>query len=146
MNDIRTIFSEENKVVIESAIREAEFNRSGEIRLHVENRCRIDVLDQAAYIFKKLEMHKTELRNGVLFYLAIKDRKFAILGDAGINAKVQDDFWDDIKDLVQKQFKDGKFVEGLEDGIRMAGEQLKHHFPHTSDDQNELNDEISFGS
>ncbi len=90
-------------------------------------------------------MHKTELRNGVLFYLAVKDQKFAILGDAGINVKVPDNFWDDIKEHMLLNFKDSKYAKGLEEGIKMAGEQLKKHFPFQSDDVNELSDEISFG-
>ena len=145
MNDIKSIFSKETNAGIVSAIKEAEMNTSGEIRLHIEDKCKIDVLDQAAFIFKKLEMHKTDLRNGVLFYLAVSDRKFAILGDAGINAKVPDNFWDEIKDIMTIHFKNGEFVDGLTKGITMAGEQLKKHFPHQSDDVNELSDEISFG-
>jgi uncharacterized membrane protein len=105
----------------------------------------IDVLDRATYIFEKLGMHKTQLRNGVLFYLAVKDQKFAILGDAGINTKVPANFWDNIKEHMLLKFKEGGFAQGLEDGIRMAGKQLKQHFPYQSNDINELSDEISYG-
>lgn len=90
-------------------------------------------------------MHKTKLRNGVLFYLAVEDRKFAILGDAGINQKVPADFWEDTKELVISKLKEGAFAEGLAAGIIKAGEQLKQHFPFKSDDVNELSNEISFG-
>lgn len=90
--NVQGYFTEENKLQIANAIRVAELNTSGEIRIHIEKFCKGDVLDQAAYVFEKLEMHKTELRNGVLFYLAIEDHKFAILGDAGINQKVSDNF------------------------------------------------------
>ena len=138
-------FSEKDKLQIKNAIRAAELNTSGEVRVHIEKHCREDVLDRAAYIFKKLEMHKTELRNGVLFYLAVDDRKFAILGDAGINQKVPDDFWEEIKEKMAEKFKEGLFAEGLSQGIRMAGEQLKVHFPYQEDDVNELSDEISYG-
>jgi uncharacterized membrane protein len=89
-------------------------------------------------------MYKTALRNGVLFYFAVKDRKFAIIGDAGIHAKVPEGFWDKIKELMLKDFIEGKFTEGLSEGILLAGEQLKTHFPHQKDDVNELPDEISF--
>jgi len=102
-------------------------------------------LDQAAYIFEKLAMHKTELRNGVLFYLALEDHKFAILGDAGINQKVEEDFWECTKEVVIEKLKEGLFAEGLAEGIIRAGERLKEHFPYQSDDVNELSDEISFG-
>jgi uncharacterized membrane protein len=90
-------------------------------------------------------MEKTELRNGVLFYLAVKSRKFAIIGDKGINAEVPENFWDEIKSNMEKLFKEGKFVEGLVQGIEETGKQLKKHFPHHLDDINELSDEISFG-
>ena len=142
---VHNYFTEQDKLQITNAIRVAETNTSGEIRLHVENKCPGDVLDRAAFWFEKLEMHKTALRNGVLFYLAVEDRKFAILGDAGINQKVSDDFWETTKEKVIVQLKEGKFARGLADGIVMAGEQLKAHFPYQQDDVNELSDEISFG-
>jgi uncharacterized membrane protein len=140
------MFTEEQKAGIVNAIKEAELNTSGEIRVHIEKNCPEDVLDRAAFIFEKLKMHKTKLRNGVLFYLAVKDRKFAILGDAGINAKVPEGFWDNIKDTMLNHFKNGEFARGLSEGIKMTGEQLKKHFPWKSDDVNELSDEISFGN
>lgn len=138
-------FTEEDQLKITNAIRVAENNTSGEIRVHIENHCAGDVLDRAAYLFEKLEMHKTELRNGVLFYLAVEDRKFAILGDAGINHVVPEDFWESTKEVVIGKLKEGKYADGLAEGIVKAGEQLKTHFPHQSDDINELSDEISFG-
>ncbi len=138
-------FTEEDKKRIRSAIREAERNTSGEIRVHIERRCREDVLDRSAWLFGQLNMHKTEKRNGVLFYLAIEDRKFAILGDAGINAVTPEDFWDGIKDQMLAEFREERFCEGLETGILMAGEKLKEHFPYEKDDVNELPDDISFG-
>jgi uncharacterized membrane protein len=143
--NVRNYFSSEEKLKIVDAIRTAEMNTSGEIRVHIEKHCTSDVLDRAAYIFGKLKMHKTELRNGVLFYLAIDDHKFAILGDAGINRKVPVNFWDDIKEDMAEDFRDKNFAEGLSKGILAAGEQLKKHFPYHADDVNELSDEISFG-
>ena len=138
-------FSAAEKSLIREAIGEAEMNTSGEIRVHIENHCREEVMDRAAWWFGKLNMQRTAQRNGVLFYLAVRDRKFAILGDAGINARVPDDFWDQIKETMVEAFMEGGFAEGLSQGIRMAGEALKEHFPHQSDDVNELPDEISFG-
>ncbi len=142
---VQKYFTEENKLQIASAIRVAETNTSGEIRVHIEKNCKEDVLDRAAYWFEQLGMHKTELRNGVLFYLAVEDHKFAILGDAGINQKVPSDFWEETKELVISRFKEGSYSEGLASGIIKAGEQLKQHFPFKSDDVNELSNEISFG-
>jgi uncharacterized membrane protein len=91
-------------------------------------------------------MHKTAERNGVLFYLALKDRKFAIIGDEGINNKVPVDFWDGIKEEMKMHFSDGNFTEGLSKAIDQAGKQLKTHFPYRQDDKNELSDEISFNA
>ena len=138
-------FTRDQKKEITNAIARAELNTSGEIRLHVDNRCKIDALDCAAGWFEKLKMHPTEKRNGVLFYLAIKDKKFAIIGDAGINAVTPENFWDDIKEVMLSHFREDKFAEGLIKGIEMAGDQLKKHFPYQSDDKNELPDDISFG-
>ncbi len=143
--NVQKYFTEENKLQIANAIRVAEMNTSGEIRVHIEKFCKGNVLDQAAYVFEKLEMHKTQLRNGVLFYIAIEDHKFAILGDSGINQKVSIDFWEKAKEIVLLNFKEGKLTEGLTKGILMAGEQLKEHFPYMKDDKNELTDDISFG-
>lgn len=137
-------FTQAEKDEILSAIRVAESETSGEIRVHIETHCKIDVLDRATYIFGKLEMHKTALRNGVLFYVAISDRKFAILGDIGINRKVPAGFWNSISEHLLQLFRQGKFTQALAEGILMAGEQLKQHFPHQDDDINELSDEISF--
>lgn len=130
---------------IVSAIKQAEHSTSGEIRVHIENSCKMDVLDRAAFIFKKLNMHKTNLRNGVLFYVAVKDKKFAIIGDAGIHAKVPADFWENIKKVIHENIVAGNLTEGLIKGIIMTGEHLKQYFPYKKDDVNELPDEISFG-
>jgi len=139
-----SFFTKSEKNVILEAIKEAEKNTSGEIRVHIENRCKEDVLDRAAWIFKKLGMERTRERNGVLFYLAVKDRKFAIIGDAGINSKVPEGFWNQIKEIMEKNFIEGRFTEGLSEGIKMAGEKLKEYFPYNKGDINELSDEISF--
>ncbi|MFT6716846.1 MAG: putative membrane protein [Saprospiraceae bacterium] len=139
------IFTADVKALIVQAIEKAELSTSGEVRLHVDDYCKDEVLNRAAFIFEKLEMHKTDLRNGVLFYVAVVDRKFAILGDVGINEKVADDFWDGVKDVVLSGFKEDKHAEALSAGIIKAGEQLKAHFPYQEDDVNELDNEISFG-
>jgi uncharacterized membrane protein len=139
-----SFFSKEQQAMILAAVKEAELATSGEVRVHIETSCKEDVLDRAAWVFKKLGMHKTAERNGVLFYLAVTDRKFAIIGDAGINTKVPTGFWDEISALLQKNFREGKFTEGLSEGIILSVKQLKSHFSHQADDVNELPDEISF--
>lgn len=143
--EAKNFFTKEQKQEITLAISQAENNTSGEIRVHVENECRGDVLARAANVFEKLGMTKTELRNGVLVYLAVKSHKFAILGDQGINEKVPEHFWDEVRELMQGHFSRQEFAKGLAQGIQMAGLQLKAHFPLQADDQNELPDEISFG-
>lgn len=140
----KRFFTQEDQDQIVNAILNAELDTSGEIRVHIETYCKEDVLDRTAYLFKKLKMDHTELHNGVLFYLAVKSHKFAIIGDAGINAAVPENFWDDIKEQMAEQFKQNNFVEGLALGITEAGKHLKKHFPHHLDDINELPDEISF--
>ena len=137
-------FTREQQTEILSAIKEAEDTTSGEIRVHLETFIEGDVLDRAAWIFRKIKMHNTAERNGVLFYLAINNRKFAIIGDKGINEKVPEGFWNNIKDTMENHFREDKFTEGLVKGILMAGLQLKSHFPFKKGDVNELPDGISY--
>jgi uncharacterized membrane protein len=139
-----SFFSKEQQAQILASVRQAEKATSGEIRVHIESTAKADVLDRAAWLFNKLGMSKTSERNGVLFYLAVNDRKFAIIGDAGINSKVPAGFWNEISELLSNNFKEGRFTEGLSQGIIMAGDQLKKYFPCCEDDINELSDEISF--
>ncbi len=142
----KDLFTKEQQAQIEAAIKQAETDTSGEIRVHIERHIEEDVLDHAAFIFEQLEMHKTKLRNGVLFLVVVEDRQLAIIGDAGINAKVKEGFWDEIRDHMVSLFKQGRYTEGLSEGILMAGKALKEHFPYDKkSDKNELSDEISFG-
>lgn len=138
-------FSAGEKEEIKQAVMQAELNTSGEIRVHIENTCKGNVLDRAAYLFKHLRMNKTRLRNGVLIYLSVKNRQFAIIGDKGIHRVVPGNFWDHIKENVIRDFREGKFKEGLIKAISETGIHLKKHFPYKKDDVNELPDEISFG-
>jgi len=139
-----TFFTPAQQECIIKAIAEAERATSGEIRVHIESSCRGNVLDRAAWLFSKLGMANTAERNGVLFYLAVNDKKFAIIGDTGINSVVPPGFWDCIRDQMKEHFSEGRFTEGLSDGIIMAGNQLKDHFPYAGNDVNELTDNISF--
>ena len=140
----RSFFTKEEQQKIVAAIREAELNTSGEIRVHIENHCKEEALERAAEVFYNLKMNRTAARNGILFYLAVKDHKFAIIGDEGINREVERDFWNDIKDEMIYNFKENKFAEGLIAGILKCGDKLKKYFPYQNDDVNELSDEISF--
>src|SRR5688572_6291115 len=143
---MRDVITEEQEKEIIDAIAKAEANTSGEIRVHIENNCPHDPLDRAVEVFAALHMHQTKLRYGVLFYVALKSHKFAVIGDAGINAVVPDTFWDETKSLVLAEFKNGNYGAGLVKGILMAGEQLQTFFPFDADtDTNELKNDISFG-
>ena len=142
-NAITILNREEDRSVVE-AIKQAELNTSGEIKVHIENRCKGNVEQRSLIVFNKLKLNETKLRNGVLIYLAVRDHKFVILGDKGINQVVEEGFWNDVKDLMQSLFREGRFAEGLEQGIMRCGEKLKTYFPYQSDDINELPDEISY--
>lgn len=146
MSNAITILNREEDHRVVEAIRQAEKNTSGEIKVHIENRCKGDVEERSLFIFNHLKMHETKQRNGVLIYLAVKDHKFAILGDEGIDKVVGNGFWNDVKDLMLGYFKEGRFTEGLEQGILRCGEKLKAYFPYQSDDINEIPDDISYGN
>ncbi len=143
--NVKNFFSKEDKERIIRAIQEAEKETSGEIRLHIESQCKGDALERAVKVFWKLKMHKTQLRNGTLIYLAVKHRKFAIFGDEGIHKKVPENFWDDVKEEMREEFVKGRFTEGIVKGIGRIGQKLKELFPYQSDDVNELPDDISIG-
>jgi uncharacterized membrane protein len=139
-------FTEAQKKAITDSIAAAEEMTSGEIRVHLEARCGEDVLDHAAFIFEQLGMHKTELRNGVLFYISFEDHKLAIIGDVGINRSVPADFWESIRNHMVAEFKNGNYATGLSEAIRMAGAQLAQHFPKGESNPNELSNDISYGN
>ena len=123
----------------------AEKNTSGEIRVHLEKTTSLDPYDRALEVFHELKMDETELQNGVLIYVAVKDRNFVICGDKGINDLVTYEFWNSTRDVIVSHFKNGNFKQGLIDGITKAGEQLKKYFPYLEGDTNELSNEISKG-
>lgn len=138
---------EENEQIVHS-IQEAEKQTSGEIRVFVESHCKyVDALDRAAQIFDNLEMEKTELRNGVLFYLAIKDKQLAIFADKGIHeATGGDQYWKDAVKEILSVFSKDTLVAGITTSINKIGHALKNHFPYDKEvDRNELPDEIIFG-
>lgn len=145
MSKTEDFLTKEEEQEIVQAIVTAEKNTSGEIRVHIEETSEKPPLERAKEVFFTLEMYKTEARNGVLFYIGVANKGFAILGDEGINKVVETDFWDCTKDLVLEHFKNKEFKKGLVEGVLRAGEKLKHYFPYQSDDTNELSNEISKG-
>jgi len=143
--NVNKFFSKEEKEQIINAIKDAEKETSGEVRLHLESSCKGDPLQRAIVVFSKLKMQETEQRNGTLVYLAAKDRNFAIFGDEGINKVVPENFWEDVKEEMRKEFIEGNFAAGVTAGVSRIGEKLKEFFPYQSDDVNELADDISIG-
>jgi uncharacterized membrane protein len=130
---------------IKNTVAEAELLTSGEIRIFVEDHSEDDALDRAVFLFEELGMQKTELRNGILIYVAIKDKHFSIIGDAGIHAKVGDPFWEGIRNEMRDHFSHGHLADGIVAGVIQAGKALKEFFPRQHDDVNELPDDIIFG-
>jgi uncharacterized membrane protein len=142
-SDPHKFFSKTEKKKIVKAIRTAEKETSGEIRLHLEKHSRKPVFDRAVEVFNKIGMGRTALKNGVLIYLASSDQQFVILGDKGINEIVPENFWNDVITMMSQRFKDNKFCEGVCEGITIIGEKLKAFFPFSAGDRNELSNEIS---
>lgn len=134
------------KKEITAAIAAAELKTSGEIRVHVESSANGDPVARAQEVFAALGMDRTERRNGVLIYLAVKEKKFAIIGDEGIDRVVPAGFWEATRDVMAERFREGRFVEGVIHGIASAGEHLAKYFPRRDDDVNELTDELSEGT
>ena len=130
---------------VREAIGAAERRTSGELRVHLEDHIEEDVLDHAAYVFEELGMHRTRERNGVLVYVAVADRRVAVLGDAGINEKVPEGFWTDVVGLLKLHFAAGRHAEGLVEAVHQIGEKLSAYFPLRKDDTDELSNEVSIG-
>lgn len=145
MSTTNDFLTKEDEQEVVNAIVLAEKRTSGEIRVHIENTTSIDPFERATTVFHELGMDKTELKNGVLIYLAVNDHKFVICGDKGINEVVEPDFWDCTRDIMRNHFKQGNFKQGLIDGILRAGEKLSTYFPCDDCDINELSNEISKG-
>ena len=145
MSKVEDFLSKQDEVEIVEAIRIAEKNTSGEIRVHIEKKTSMPPIDRAVEVFHELKMTETEDRNGVIIYVAVKSKQFAIYGDHGINEKVAPNFWNSTKDIMLNHFKNGNNKQALVDGILKAGEQLKQHFPYQDNDVDELSNEISKG-
>jgi len=145
MSKVENFLTKEEEQAVVEAIGMAEKETSGEIRVHIEKTTSKVHFDRALEVFHLLKMDETELKNGVLIYVAVKDHQFVICGDKGINDVVPADFWDCTKEIMANQFKTGNFKQGLIDGITRAGEQLQKYFPYLDGDTNELSNEISKG-
>ena len=138
--------SSDDELAVVQAIQQAEKKTSGEVRVHIEKKCpKKDPIKRAINLFQKLGMHKTELRNGVMVYVATEDHLLAIWGDEGIHAKVGQEFWESTLITLQEDFKTNQIKNGLTKALLDIGEKLQQHFPYQKDDKNELDDSISYG-
>ena len=145
MPNIEDFLTKQEEQEIVEAIRIAEKETSGEIRVHIEQKCNMDIFEHALEVFHYLKMYNTKEQNGVLIYVAVDNKAFVIYGDKGINDIVGSDFWNSTRDKIAPQFKNSNFKEGLIDGITEAGSVLAQHFPWKHGDQNELDNSISKG-
>ena len=145
MSFAEKIIDAEKRKRLKQEIEKAEKQTSGEIRVFLEDRCEVEILDYAAFLFDQLKMQNTRERNGVLIYMSLRDHRFAIIGDAGINALVNNDYWQQVKEKMVPFFITDQFEEGIATAIAEVGKTLKLHFPCRANDVNELSDNIMFG-
>ena len=145
MSALTSFLSSDAQKRVVLAIKEAELNTSGEIRIHLEPKCKGDAMERAFYLFKRLKMDETQERNGVLIYIAFNSHDIAVIADEGINRVVPIDYWRGICDTLQERFSEGESEKGLVTAILKIGNELKHYFPYNKDDINEQSDEISIG-
>lgn len=136
--------AEQEQEVVD-AIARAEKITSGEVRVHLEEKCSKDPLKRAGTLFHKLKMDQTRDRNGVLIYVATEDRKLAVFGGKGIYDQVGHEFWEDVIRLMEAEFREGNFKDGLVKAVGKVAEKLKELYPYRSDDVDELKNEISYG-
>jgi len=145
MSKIEDFLTAKQEQALIETIKISEKNTSGEIRVHIEKSTEKSSMDRALEVFYLLEMDKTELRNGILIYVAVESKKIAIIGDEGINNLVPKNFWDEELAMLISYFKESNFTEGLQLVIIEIGKKLKQFFPYQKNDSNELSDEISKG-
>ncbi len=136
--------NKKEQVAILQAIRDAENQTSGEIKVHIENRCEKELLKRAESVFHLLLLHETEHKNGILIYIAFQDKKVAILGDTGIDALTPENYWENEVSTLIQQFKQQNFAAGIVQTIQAIGDKLQTFYPIQDNDVNEISDEISF--
>jgi uncharacterized membrane protein len=140
----KTFLTAEETQQLDSAVRQAEKQTSGEIKVVLTRHCWADLRAKAAQVFKKHGLDKTERRNCAMIMMVLANREFLIYGDEGIHEKVGQDFWDDVRDTMLDKFKEGEFGEGLCVGVQRIGEKLAQFFPYRADDKDEISDDVAF--
>jgi uncharacterized membrane protein len=143
----KDFFTAEEQQLIIGAIQNAERMTSGEVRVFVESKCSyMDAIDRAAELFFQLEMQKTDDRNAVLLYVAMKDRQLAVFGDEGIHEKVGNEYWNNALQKMISNFNRENYAAGISEVVKDIGAALTKNFPFNNDtDKNELPDDIVFG-
>jgi uncharacterized membrane protein len=140
---VRTFMSEADLEAVRRAIIEAEAGTSAEIRVHLDHKCPGEPMARAVAVFERLGMHRTAERHGVLIYVAVADRKLAVIGDRGIHERVGEAYWHGLVADVSRHFREERPRDGLLHAVSELGAALHRHFPRRPDDQNELRDEVS---
>ncbi|MCB9032913.1 MAG: TPM domain-containing protein [Chitinophagales bacterium] len=145
MANAKHFLTDAEKNRITDAIKIAENNTTGEIRVHIENHCNTATIVRAEAVFNMLNMHQTKNRNGVLIYIAVKDKQFAIVGDEAIDHSTPIDYWTALCNELAVNFKNGNYANGIVAIVEKVGKELHRHFPllHTNN-PDELSNEISF--
>jgi uncharacterized membrane protein len=140
---METYLAEEVLARVEQAIAKAELQTSAEIRVHIEDECSGTALDRAVFVFTSLKMHNTAQRNGILIYIAMENRKAAVIGDKGIHEKVAPSYWNDELHLMLEAFKNNQHELGICRIVENMGRLLTTHFPIQVDDINELSNKVT---
>ena len=140
---IRGFLSAADLDAVAAAVTAAEARTAAEIRVHLDHSCPGDPMARAVAIFERLGMHRTDLRAGVLVYVAVTDRKLAVIGDAGIHVRVGQAYWDRLVARILGHLRDERPRDGLIDAVGEVGASLAAHFPRHPDDRNELSDRVS---
>lgn len=148
-NLVYHFFSDDDFLRISNKIKEAEKITSGEIRISLREHLKWsekkkDIRKLAEEEFVKLNMHNTRDKTGILLFVVLGERKFYILADEGINSKVEQNTWDDVRNEIQSNFLSGNYTNGILIGIEKVGNILNKFFPIKSDDTNELSNKINF--
>jgi len=142
--DLESFLNEKEIKDLAVIISKAELLTSGEIRLHLEEKCQIDTETRALEVFCSLNMGKTRLKNAVLIYISYGDQKFAICGDKGIHENVSNRFWKSLRNSLRRSFEKKDFFNGISVTIMECGRQLRTYFPYQHDDINELENHVTF--
>ena len=148
----RRLFAAGDLEAIGAAVAVAERETSAEIRVHLDRQLARhtdvpsgDALARARQVFVRLRMHETDEHNGVLIYLAVEDRKLAIVGDDAVHACVGEQYWASVRDAMVERLRRGEAREAILHAVGDVGAILRKFFPPRPGRHNQLSDEVSLG-